>query len=709
MSVKSQFNKLFQPGRIGSMELRNRIVMTAMGTSLSDSEGFVSEREILYLEERARGGVGLIITGAMSVAHPHGVCFPGQIGISDDKYIPGLKQLVERVHKHGARIAAQIQHPGVIANLDIGKGIPVLTPSLPEPKSSDIGTMHDIADKERAAFLASLGTKPEYRPMVKADIDWVIEKFAGAAERAKRIGFDAVEIHAGHGYLIDHFLNSAYNRRTDEYGGSIENRTRLLVEIIKACKERAGQEFPLICKLDALTLHEAAGISMDDAIGIAKMAQAAGADAIFCTAYGGLLKATACQDSHTPHEPCQIIPYARRIKAALNIPVIGVGCLEPKDGDRLIRQGAVDFVAMGRQLLADPELPNKVREDRIEDIRPCVVCYTCISQIFLASTVKCAVNPNCAHEGAFEIGKAAKPKRVLVIGAGPAGMEAARVAALRGHSVTLSEKEKFLGGALFFASVMDPPKYRLVEYMERQIRQLKVHIRLGIEVTPEYVRNLKPDAVVVAVGAKRFLPDIPGVKQDHVFDGDEIRNMITGSGEGGGAKTDMKTKLMLKAGSLTGISRDPEKLAMGSKLYMPLGKNIVIIGGGLVGVEMAEFLRERGRNVTILEEGNSLGWEMSILRRWLHLTNNLKNGVKSLVECKVVGIGEKTVSYVNKDGQEHTVDADNVIIAKGHTHNIGLAQTLTKEGYEVHTIGDCSGDDLIEGAISDGLKTGLAL
>ncbi|WP_418791600.1 FAD-dependent oxidoreductase [Phosphitispora sp. TUW77] len=705
----AKLGKLMSPGRIGSMELHNRIVLSAMGTELSTEEGVTTEKEIRFYEERAKGGVGLIIVGSVSVSHPYGVCIPKQLAISDDSQIPMLKELVDRVHKHGAKIAPQLQHPGIVSGMDIVKGFPLLVPSYPEQKQSDIGTMNDITAEEGAAFAASLQFKPELKVMTKEDIDWAIEKFAAAAERAQKAGFDAIEIHAGHGYLIDSFLNPSSNKRTDEYGGSPENRARLLIEIIQACKKRTGSDYPLICKINAYTMYGAEGVNIEDAKVTAKMAEAAGADAIFSTAYGGSNMATSCQDTHTPYKELNNIPSARQIKSAVKIPVIAVGRIEPEDGDKLIGEGAIDFVAMGRQLLADPELPNKVKEDRLEDIRPCIVCFKCISQIFLSSTVKCGVNPNCSHEDEFQIKKASKPKRVLVVGGGPAGMEAARVAALRGHKVTICDKEKFLGGTLFFASVMYIANYKLVEYLEAQLKKLKVDIQVGVEVTPEFVKKFKPDVVVVATGVKRFLPDLPGVKQTHVLDGDDMRNMVTGSGDGAAAKTDLKTKLMLKAGSLTGISRDPKKLAMGSKVFMPLGKNVVIVGGGLVGVEMAEFLTERGRNVTILEEGYALGWEMSLLRRWHHLSHNVKNGVKSLCGCKVTSIGEKTVTYTDKEGQEHTIDADNVIIAQGHTHNLELAERLKKDGYEVHTVGDCSGDDLIEGAMTDGLNTGLAI
>ncbi|WP_418791586.1 FAD-dependent oxidoreductase [Phosphitispora sp. TUW77] len=705
----AKLSKLMSPGRIGSMELRNRIVLTAMGTELSTDEGITTEREIRFYEEIAKGGTGLIILGSVSVGHPYGVCLEYQLGISDEKHVPGLKEMVDRIHKHGAKVAPQLQHPGPTSNVDPTRGIPILVPSMPEPKQGDIGTMNDITASDGASFAKSRGVKKEYKVATKEDIDWVIQKFAEAAERAKRIGFDAIEIHGGHGYLLDSFISPVSNKRTDEYGGSLENRARLLVEIVKACRKATGPDFPIICKINSFTMHQAAGETVEDAILVAKMVEAAGADAIFSSAYGGGVQSTACQDTHTPLNKCNIVPQARQIKAAIKIPVIAVGRIEPEDGNKLIGEGAVDFIGMGRQLLADPQLPNKVKEDRLEDIRPCIACFKCISQIFLSSKLKCGVNPVCTNEAEFEITKAAKQKRVLVVGGGPAGMEAARVAALRGHKVTICDKEKFLGGTLFFASVMYDANYKLVEHLEAQLKKLKVDIQVGVEVTPEYVRKLKPDVVVSAVGVKRFLPDIPGVRQTHVLDGDDMRNMVTGSGDGAAAKTDLKTKLMLKAGSLTGISRDPKKLALGSKVFMPLGKNVVIVGGGLVGVEMAEFLAERGRNVTILEEGYALGWEMSLLRRWIHLSHNRKVGVKSLCGCKVTSIGEKTITYTDKEGKEHSIPADNVIIAQGHTHNLELAEKLKKDGYEVYTVGDCAGDDLIEGAMTDGIKAGLAI
>jgi NADPH-dependent 2,4-dienoyl-CoA reductase/sulfur reductase-like enzyme len=357
--------------------------------------------------------------------------------------------------------------------------------------------------------------------------------------------------------------------------------------------------------------------------------------------------------------------------------------------------------AQARQLLADPELPNKLTQSRREDIRPCIHCYTCVGQIFINEVVKCAVNPACARETEFEITPAAKPKRVLVVGGGTSGMEAARVAALRGHQVTLCEKSERLGGTLWFASLVYEPNGQLLDYLEAQVRKLPIEVRLGQDVTPALVQQLRPDVILVAVGARRERIPIPGVDRPNVFSGDDLRSLMTGGDKRVAAeKLSLAQRAVLKMGSLIGVA---DRVALSRELsrhWMPLGKRVAVIGGGLVGLELAEFLVERDREVGVIEEDPTPGAEMGIPRRWRVLHILREHGVNLLTEARVEAITDAGVVYV-KDGKQQTVAADSVILASGVQENRGLAEALAGLGAEMHLLGDCKGVGYIEGALLD--------
>lgn len=701
----SKLAHLMAPGRIGRLELRNRIFMSPMGSNTADEDGYCGERLRQYYEARAKGGAALLIMGSVSISWPIGSANWRQVAISDDRFIPGLKAVADSVHAHGAKLAVQLQHAGLTAMNDIRDGRPMLTPSIPELKEGDMGPM--LLPEEVQAMstpYSSTAAKVEYKVATLADIDWVISQFADAAERARRAGIDAVELHAGHGYLIHSFLNPSVNQREDDYGGSIENRARLLVQVIKAIKVRCGCDFPVWCRLDGIEFITEGGISHEDAKRTAQLAEAAGADAIHVSAYADASKATSFTAAHTVHKPCGFVPYAAGIKSAVSIPVIAPGRIEPEVGDRLISDGKIDFVTMARKLLADPDLPNKVRDDRLDEIRPCIYCYTCISQIFVNRTVKCAVNARTGREFETPILAAKSPRHILVVGGGPAGMEAARVAALRGHKVTLYDKSARLGGTVFFSSVSYPPNAGLVNYLCGELQRSSVDVHLNTEITPELVRQLAPDAVVVATGASRGLPDIPGVDLPHVLGGDDIRAMITGESDGEGPQLPAVTSALMKLGGLTGITGHPDWMRRLSRVWMPIGQRIVMIGGGLVAIELAEFLAERDREVTILEEGEVFGHGLMLVRRWRNIADCKALGVEMLNQAKVIRIDAKCVTYTNKYGQERSIAADQVIITSGATANLSLAEQLRNQGLEVHSIGDCNGVNYIDGAIHDGFN-----
>lgn len=701
------FSHLLSPGKIGGLELPNRIVMTPMGSNLAEADGHASERIQRYYEERARGRVGLIIVGVGAASWPSGACNPNQVAISNDAFLPGLRQLVDRVHHHGSRVAIQLQHAGKIAVRDMAEGRPLLVPSIPTNKGAN-DILRDLTDAERQSFIANLsGPAPQLQVVDEDDLRALIDDFASAAERARRAGFDGVELHAGHGYILSSFLSPASNQREDRWGGPLENRARLLCETIRAAKARAGSDFPVWVRLDARELRIEGGISLDASARTAELAEAAGADAVHVSAYADPTSGVGFTDAPLVHREGGYVDYARTIKRRVGIPVIAVGRIEPEQADELIREGGADFVAMGRKLLADPELPRKLVEGRPEDIRPCIYCYTCVAQIFVDKSLYCAVNPKTGFEHAFANAPAPAPRTVLVAGGGPAGLEAARVAALRGHRVTLCEKAKRLGGTLFFSALVCEPNGRLVRWLEHQVRELGVEIRLGQPVTPELVAELAPDVTIVATGASRVAPDIPGADRRHVLSGDDLRALL--AGDGGGLVSRKLTpvqRLLLGAGRLAGITGDLERARRLTHYWMPFGRRVVLVGGGLVAIELAEFLADRGREVRVIEEGPFFAAQMAPPRRWRVLHDVRERGVTLVANSRVLRIDERQV-WVQSEGEEQrAIDADSVILTCGVRPDTNLADELRTLALDVQAIGDCSGVGYIEGAIREGNQVG---
>jgi 2,4-dienoyl-CoA reductase-like NADH-dependent reductase (Old Yellow Enzyme family) len=709
MSNRASFGHLLAPGRIGSLVTRNRICMAPMGTNLAEASGHAGARITNYYEARARGGVGLIIVGVGAIAFPAGACIPNQLAIADDVFLPGLQNLTNRVHAQGAKIAIQLQHAGKVATQDMAAGRPMWVPSIPAIAGGDL--LNDLTPEEIQGVIGHLaqpGASMSFHEMTGADIHQLIALFADATDRARRAGFDAVEIHAAHGYLISEFLSPATNHRTDAYGGALENRARLLVEIIRAVKQRASA-FPIWCRLDAQEFRIPNGITVEDAQRTAELAEAAGADAIHVSAYADPVSGVAFTDAPLVHERCGYVSLAEGIKHRVAVPVIAVGRIEPEEADALIAAGKADFVAMGRKLLADPELPNKLAAGRPEDIRPCIYCYRCVGNIFLSQPVSCAVNPATGREGEFAIAPAERTKRVLIAGGGPAGMEAARVAALRGHQVTLCERSQRLGGTALFSSLVYEANGKLVEYLETQIRALPIDIRLGQEVTPALVQQLQPEVLLVAVGARRAAQPIPGVDRANVLSGDDLRSLMTGSDASVAVeKLSLRQRAMLKVGNLLGIA---DRLALTRELtrhWMPLGERVAVLGGGLVGVELAEFLSERGREVTVIEESQTLATEMALPRRWRALHTLRAHGVRLLTAAAVEEITDAGVMY-RQHGERQIAAADHVIIATGVVENRSLADAFAGGGPDVHLLGDCKGVGYIEGAILDAAQIARAI
>jgi len=704
--MSSSLTHLLQPGRIGRLELRNRVVMAPMGSNFAEADGHCGERIQAYYEARARGGAGLLIMGVGSIAYPAGTAEPYQLAISRDEFIPGLARVAERAHRHGAKIAIQLQHAGKTATRDLAEGRPIWAPSPPPRLQTTM--LNALTAEEMAGFVGALGRhKPQLRVMDKGDIEQMIEWFAAAAARAQAAGFDGVELHAAHGYIVAGFLSPYYNRREDEYGGPLENRARLLLETVQAVKRRVGADFPVWVRLDGEELRTKGGIGIGDTVATARLAEQAGAEAISVSAYAQLTDGVAFTEAPLVHEPGALVGYAAAVKKSVGVPVMVAGRIEPEVADDSIARGTYDFLLLGRKLLADPELPLKLTQGRGELIRPCIYCYACVSEIFVNQRVKCAVNPQCGHEYEWPVEAAPTRRHVLVVGGGPAGLEAARVAALRGHRVTLVERGNHLGGTLFFAGLAYAPNVGLLDSLVAQVRALPVDVRLSTEATPALVAVLQPDAIIVATGPRRDAPPIPGAELPHVWSGDELKRLMTNdrADEIAARKLTPAQRALLKMGGVLKVTDSARALQGMSKLWMPLGRRVVIVGGGLVGLELAEFLLARDREVVVLEATDKPGRELSIVRRW-RVLDAVENHARLHRQARVTAITADAVLWSDAQGVEQRTEADSVIVALGAMADDSVAQALASSGVPLHRVGDCREVGYIEGAIRDGHNAG---
>ena len=693
--MNPRYEKLLEPGYIGSVKTRNRMIKSGAGMLMWHQDDLHMRPEVLaFYEGIARGGVGLLIVESPTVDYPRGVRWKERYRIDDDKYIPGLVELVQIIHKHGCPTFMQMNHDGPWE---------VKLPFVPEP-------MYDGPPIGASAVSFSEGAadfhKEPPHPLTAGEIQEIVDKFAAAALRAQKAGFDGVDINAASSHLLHNFFSPFFNRREDEYGGSVENRARFAVEVIQAIKKRTGQDFPLSITINNIEMGRVIGVddsqclTHEDSRKIARLLEQAGADAIQVRSHilgyhvGAYLPDTLFYPE-PPFPPESFpeqydssdkgvganIPGASGIKSAVSIPVITVGKLDADLGEKAIREGKIDFIAMTRRLLADPDYPRKIAEGRMDEIQPCTGCDNCLG------SRRCRIN-GLLGTPYNTIEKAGKKKKVLVIGGGPAGMSAARVAALRGHDVILYEKSSMLGGLLPIASIVKGPRPEdlslIINYFSRQLAKLGVKVELGKEANVSVVEALKPDVVFLATGGTSIIPKIPGI------DGPNVVN---------GAALHQKLKFALKFFK-------PETIRNLTKLYMPLGKKVVVIGGAIQGCELAEFLTKRGREVTVVETSEMMGdgmvdAMMDYLFNWFHKKGvKLISGVKEYVE-----ITGKGLTIIDKFGQEQTIEADSIATALPLKSNDGLLEELKEKVPEVYPIGDCKEPLLIADAIGTGLRT----
>ncbi|MEM2668356.1 MAG: FAD-dependent oxidoreductase, partial [Candidatus Methanomethylicaceae archaeon] len=601
-------SKIFEPINIGSLEIKNRIVMPPMSTNFANEDGSVSERQIRYYEARAIGGVGLIIVEATCIESSIGKLNPIQLCIDNDKFIAGLNELAEAITRYGARAAIQLHHAGRRARVTNGK----------QPVSASDGLSTPIGLKTRALTLK--------------EIEELIELFAKAAERAKIAGFEAIELHGAHGYLIGQFLSPLTNRRTDKYGGDINGRARFAIEIVRRIKEKLGENFPLIFRISG-DEYINGGLDIEETKIISKLLEKEGVNALH-------ISAGAYETRHWTSAPMciprgHLVYLAEKIKQIVNIPVITVGRINDLYlAEDIIKNKKADLVSMGRALIADPEIINKTLNGKIENIRRCIACNRCLSRLDEKLHISCTVNPIAGKEYKIRVKKASKPKKVLIIGGGPAGMEAARIAAIRGHEVILYEEKDKLGGQLILATI--PPHKEemksILEYYTQELSKLEIEIKIGRKATLKDIEKISPEIIILATGAKPIIPSIPGIKNKNVITAWDVLLNTT-----------------------------------------KVGDNVVIIGGGMVGCETAEYLIKKGKKVKIIEMLPDIAVDVEFRSRTFLLERLHLNKVDILVNTELKEVMDNKAILINKKGEKIVLEADNIVLACGSKPNNELA------------------------------------
>ncbi|MCB1614843.1 MAG: FAD-dependent oxidoreductase [Pseudomonadales bacterium] len=673
--------KLFSPVSIGGMQLKNRLVMSPMTTDYGNEDQTPSQRLIDYLSARARGGVGLITAEVCTVDIKHRY-LQRSLTLGGDEYIGFHKVLTDEIHRHGACIQPQITHPGPESLSAFFSSEPAIGPS---PVVSPVwgGVCRELEVRE---------------------IPVIIDQYAEAVLRAFKAGYDGVELHAAHSYhLLGSFLSPWRNKRRDEYGGHrFETRSRLLLEVVAAIRERVPRAFPLTVRLSGYE-RAPGGLDVDEIQRLAPMLVEAGVDAFHMS--GGVSDRLVSQIVVGGQEPIAYNAHiAETIKQVVDVPVMVVGRIhDPREGEKVLQANQADLIVMGRPFLADAELPNKARAGKFDDIRYCLSCENCIDAM-ARGTLNCAVNASTGRENELDYARTAQARKVMIIGGGPAGMEAARVASLRGHHVSLYEQQLHLGGSVVLASTVHKDNEPILHYLKKQLSDLPVKVYLGKKVDEDLIREVKPDVAILATGAKLVTQSIPGDHLPNVITGQMLRELLKGdvSPESYRRFPWLLKMIALCSSGWAGRFINPARLRMLTRIWMPLGRRIVIIGGDLAALELAEFLAARKRKIYLFETSNRLAPEVGKKRRAEHMDKLDRLGV---VVNSGVTVREITPTGViisaSKQHEKH-IAADSVIVAGEPVAASEFLEKLEALVPEVHAIGDCTGLGLIVKAIDQG-------
>lgn len=656
------YQKLFSSKNIGAMTVKNRIVMTAMGNYLAKPDGCVSDENIAFYGARAKGGVGLVITECACVNFESGKGNPHQLAVDDDKHIEGLKKLADEIHRHGSVVAVQLYHPG-------RQGIAVMNgnTTMQAPSKTECQVVH----------------QPTHE-MTKEEIKDLIDKFVQGTKRLQKAGIDAVEIHGAHGYLLGEFLSPYTNHRTDEYGGSFENRIRIFDEIIAGIRKECGKDYPIIVRFSAdeymgYAGHPELGLALSDGIKIAQHLEEQGVDAldVSCGIY---------ETMNTAWEPVGFdqgwkIHLSEKVKEAVSIPVIGVAVIrDPAYAEEVLRGGKVDFIGSARQFFADPEWGNKAKEGKEKSIRKCISCLYCMESLMSAGMgplpMACAINFEGGRETKFGddyLMKDGNGRVVVIIGAGPAGMEAARILAKREFRPIIFEKNGEVGGQIVYGS--KPPKKEktawLIDYLKGQLEELGVEVKFNHAPTVEEIKRLNPHAVFVAQGANPMIPkSIPGLTGEKIY-----------------------TPIDILSGK---VSLKNEKVA--------------VIGSGMTGIETAELLGAQGNEVTVFEMADEIGPGVYFQNLIDVLGRVKEHAIKLYPKHKLIQVQGTTVTVETTDTKESKIsNFDAVVISLGIASNKELVEEINAEFNKVVFIGDAAKVGRFEGAISSGYREAFTL